>query len=192
MDFNFGRMHDAAVEEPMAAGFLAPFNFGEMLGTDGFDAESRRCRQTAPAGVKDEIAKSLNLPDDPLAGRAAPPPQQRRSGQRQAGRRKRTLTSMLTRWHADWIFSCRCGEIVDCGGAAMKLIDALANLNESDRLSDGSRTRTAGDLISQVAAADDSEYELLYRRDGRMALYRTDSRGIRSTRPAYVEVSTVV
>jgi hypothetical protein len=70
----------------------------------------------------------------------------------------------------------------------MKLIDALANFDQTDRLTDGMQIWHAGDLASDVAEADDREYDLLYLHDGRVALYRISDNGTRYPQPSYVEV----
>lgn len=46
----------------------------------------------------------------------------------------------------------------------------------------------AGDLVSQLAEADDREYDLMYLHDGRVALYRIAPDGSRHGQPTYVEV----
>lgn len=70
----------------------------------------------------------------------------------------------------------------------MKLIDALANLDADARLSDGRKVWTAADLIAQVAATDESDYDTQYLRDGRFAIVRVDEQGIPDGRRMYVEM----
>jgi hypothetical protein len=70
----------------------------------------------------------------------------------------------------------------------MKLMDALANFDETDRLTDGVAEWMAGELVALVADIDDREYDLMYLHDGRAAVYRISDDGTRPPRPAYVEV----
>lgn len=70
----------------------------------------------------------------------------------------------------------------------MKLMDALANFDRTDRLTDGFTEWMAGDLVSQVANCDDQDYDLMYLRDGRVALYQIAHDGTRHSQPSYVEL----
>ena len=70
----------------------------------------------------------------------------------------------------------------------MKLMDALANFDQTDRLTDGIRMWNADELVSGVAETDDRQYDLEYLLDGRMALFRLRHDGARYPIPSYVQV----